>query len=175
MGVIQVLEPGLFTTVQDLGREGYGPLGVSPSGAADALSLRMGNRLVGNAEGEAGLEMTLLGGTFAFPDGAFLVMAGSDFGATLDGKPVELWRAVEAKPGQFIAVTDGSGIQLLRRPFSIFTADPETGVCTILFSIYGPTTKAMAALKPGANTGGRGQAVGSRVFENASGCCRHES
>jgi antagonist of KipI len=100
MGVIQVIAPGLFTTVQDLGREGFGPMGVSPSGAADAVSLRMGNRLVGNAEGAAGLEMTLLGGTFEFPDGAVLALTGSDFGATLDGKPVELWTALEAKPGQ---------------------------------------------------------------------------
>ena len=100
MGVIEVREPGLFTTVQDLGREGFGPLGVSPSGAADAASLRVGNQLVGNAEGEAGLEMTLLGGTFEFPDGAVLALAGSDFDATLDGKPVELWTAFEAKPGQ---------------------------------------------------------------------------
>jgi antagonist of KipI len=100
MGVIQVREPGLFTTVQDLGREGLGSMGVSPSGAADAVSLRMGNRLVGNAEGAAGLEMTLLGGTFEFPDGAVLALAGSDFDATLDGKPVELWTAFEAKPGQ---------------------------------------------------------------------------
>jgi antagonist of KipI len=100
MGVIQVRESGLFTTVQDLGREGFGPLGVSPSGAADAISLRLGNRLVGNAEGAAGLEMTLLGGTFVFPDGAVLALAGSDFGATLDGKSVGLWTPVEAKPGQ---------------------------------------------------------------------------
>jgi antagonist of KipI len=100
MGVIQVIAPGLFTTVQDLGREGFGPMGVSSSGAADAVSLRMGNRLVGNAEGAAGLEMTLLGGTFEFPDGAVLALTGSDFGATLDGKPVELWTALEAKPGQ---------------------------------------------------------------------------
>jgi len=84
MDVILVREPGLFTTVQDLGRQGFGPMGVSPSGAADAVSLRVGNRLVGNAEGAAGLEMTLLGGTFAFPDGAVLALAGSDFGATLD-------------------------------------------------------------------------------------------
>jgi len=42
MGVIQVQEPGLFTTVQDLGREGFGPQGVSASGAADAVSLRLG-------------------------------------------------------------------------------------------------------------------------------------
>ncbi len=100
MRVIQVQEPGLFTTVQDLGREGFGPLGVSPSGAADPISLRIGNRLAGNAEGAAGLEMTLLGGTFLFPEGAQLALTGSDFGATLDGKPVELWVAFEAKPGQ---------------------------------------------------------------------------
>jgi antagonist of KipI len=100
MGVIQVQEPGLFTTVQDLGREGFGPLGVSASGAADAISLRLGNRLVGNAEGAAGLEMTLLGGTFLFPEGAVIALAGSDFGAALDGKPLELWTAHEARPGQ---------------------------------------------------------------------------
>jgi len=100
MGVIQVQEPGLFTTVQDLGREGFGPFGVSASGAADALSLRIGNRMVGNAEGAAGLEMTLLGGTFLFPEGAVGTLAGSDFGASLDGKPVELWTAFEARPGQ---------------------------------------------------------------------------
>jgi antagonist of KipI len=100
MGVIQVQEPGLFTTVQDLGREGFGPLGVSTSGAADAISLRLGNRLVRNPEGAAGLEMTLLGGTFLFPEGAVIALAGSDFGATLDGKPVELWTAFESRPGQ---------------------------------------------------------------------------
>jgi antagonist of KipI len=100
MGVIEVLEPGLYTTVQDLGREGFGPLGVSASGPADPVSLRIGNRLVGNAEGAAGLEMTLLGGAFEFPDGAVLALTGSDFGATLDGVPVETWRSFEVRPGQ---------------------------------------------------------------------------
>jgi len=100
MGVIQVQEPGLFTTVQDLGREGFGPFGVSASGAADAVSLRIVNRLVGNAEGAPGMEMTLLGGTFLFPEGAVGALAGSDFGASLDGKPLEMWTAFEARPGQ---------------------------------------------------------------------------
>ncbi len=100
MGVIQVQAPGLFTTVQDLGREGFGPMGVSASGAADAVSLRLGNRSVGNAEGAAGLEMTLVGGTFLFPEGAVAALTGSDFGATLDGKPLEVWTAFEAEPGQ---------------------------------------------------------------------------
>lgn len=104
MSVIHVQAPGLLTTVQDLGREGFGPLGVSPSGAADSISLRLGNRLVANPEGAAGLEMTLLGGTFLFPEGAVLALAGADFGSTLDGATVNSWTAFEALPGQTLRV-----------------------------------------------------------------------
>lgn len=100
MKSIHVIAPGLLTTVQDLGREGYGPMGVSRSGAADALSLRLGNQLVGNAEGTTALEMTLLGGTFAFPEGAVIALAGSDFGATLDGEAVPLYTTVRLREGQ---------------------------------------------------------------------------
>jgi len=100
MRVIEVLSPGLLTTVQDLGREGFGPMGVSPSGAADPIALRIGNRLVGNAEGAAALEMTLLGATFAFPQGAMGALTSSDFGATLDGVAIPSWTSFEVKPGQ---------------------------------------------------------------------------
>jgi antagonist of KipI len=100
MKSIQVRNPGLFTTVQDLGRKGFGPMGVSSSGAADPISLRLGNLLVGNPEGAAALEMTLLGGTFLFPEGAILALSGSDFGATLDNLPVDSWLSFEARPGQ---------------------------------------------------------------------------
>lgn len=101
---ILVPSPGFFTTVQDLGREGYGPMGVSASGAADAISLRLGNRLVGNPENAASLEMTLLGGTFEFPEGARLALSGSDFGAWLDGVPVQFWKSFEAQAGQALRV-----------------------------------------------------------------------
>jgi antagonist of KipI len=104
MSEIIVQAAGLLTTVQDLGREGFGAMGVSPSGAADAIGLRVGNRLVGNAEGAAGLEMTLLGGTFLFPQGAVGALTGSDFGATLDGVPLELWKSFEARVGQLLRV-----------------------------------------------------------------------
>src|SRR5213082_2524423 len=104
MLVIQVRAPGLLTTVQDLGREGYGPLGVSPSGAADPISLRIGNRLVGNPENTAGLEMTLLGGTFVFTDGSVFAMTGSDFGASLDGIAIDPWRSVKSAPNQTLQV-----------------------------------------------------------------------
>jgi antagonist of KipI len=100
MRVIEVLAPGLLTTVQDLGREGFGPLGVSPSGAADPIALRIGNRLVGNAESAAALEMTLLGGTFLFPEGALAALTGSDFGAALDGAELPQWTSFEVQPGQ---------------------------------------------------------------------------
>ena len=100
MSVIEVRVPGMLTTVQDLGREGFGPMGVSPSGAADPVALRIGNRLVGNAEGAAGLELTLLGGTFIFPERAVVALTGVDFGATLDNEPVELWSSAEVQPGQ---------------------------------------------------------------------------
>jgi antagonist of KipI len=97
MKAIEVLSPGLLTTVQDLGREGFGPMGISPSGAADPIALRIGNRLVGNSESAAGLEMTLLGGAFQFQGACIVALTGSDFGATLDGVPVPAWESFEAK------------------------------------------------------------------------------
>lgn len=102
MSTIVVQSPGLLTTVQDFGREGFGTLGVSPSGAADVISLRLGNQLVGNAEGAAALEMTLLGGAFLFPEGGVAALTGSDFGATIDIAPAGLWTSLQIKPGQIL-------------------------------------------------------------------------
>ena len=102
MSSIHAQTPGLLTTVQDLGREGFGAMGVSPSGAAERVSLRIGNRLVGNDEGAPALEMTLLGGTFAFPQGAVFALTGSDFGATLNDAPLQLWTSYEARPGRVL-------------------------------------------------------------------------
>ena len=102
MSLLEVRSPGLLTTVQDLGRPGCGPMGVSVSGAADPVALRIGNRLVGNAEGSAGLEMTLLGGMFLFPERAVVALAGADFGAALDDRPVDLWSSLEVRPGQIL-------------------------------------------------------------------------
>jgi antagonist of KipI len=99
---IEVQEPGLLTTVQDLGREGFGPMGISPSGAADPVSLRIGNRLAGNDEGAAALEMTLVGGTFRFTRDAAIALAGSDFCATLDGTPVEMWESHQVRAGAIL-------------------------------------------------------------------------
>jgi antagonist of KipI len=104
MRVIEVRAPGMLTTVQDLGRVGFGAMGVSTSGAADAVALRVGNRLVGNAVGAAGLEMTLLGGTFEFPQGGVVALTGSYFGAMLNDEAVELWTTLKVEAGQTLRV-----------------------------------------------------------------------
>jgi antagonist of KipI len=74
-------------------------MGVSPSGAADPVALRLGNLLVGNEAGAAALEMTLLGGSFVFPAGAVIALTGADFGATIDGRSVEMWTPHAMLPG----------------------------------------------------------------------------
>lgn len=100
MSSLLVESPGLLTTVQDLGRTGFGALGVSPSGAADPVALQIGNRLVGNTPGAAALEMTLSGGTFAFPEGGVICLTGANFGAQLDGKELAPWKAHAILPGK---------------------------------------------------------------------------
>jgi antagonist of KipI len=99
MSSLLVKSPGLLTTVQDLGRPGFGPIGVSPAGAADSVALRIANLLVGNEPGAAALEMTLLGGTYLFPNGAVIALGGADMGATLNGHPIDLWVPYSAPSG----------------------------------------------------------------------------
>lgn len=99
MSSLTVESPGLLTTVQDLGRPGFGPLGVSQSGAADPVALRLGNLLVGNLSNSAALEMTLLGGTFVFPEGAVIAITGADFGPTVKDQPLEMWTQHIIEPG----------------------------------------------------------------------------
>lgn len=97
---MRVERPGLLTTIQDLGRPGHAHWGVSASGAADALALRLGNRLAGNADGVPALEMTLVGGAFAFEVDAVIALAGADFGAQVSGRRLAGWRAHEIRRGE---------------------------------------------------------------------------
>ncbi|HEY1494008.1 MAG TPA: biotin-dependent carboxyltransferase family protein [Candidatus Solibacter sp.] len=80
--------------MQDPGRFGFAQYGISASGAADPLTLRAANLLVGNAENAPALEMTLTGGEFAFEGGAVVALAGADFGANIPP-----WQPVEVRSG----------------------------------------------------------------------------
>lgn len=100
---LSVLHPGLLTTVQDLGRPGYQQDGVPVSGAMDALALRVANLLVGNADGAAGLEITLRGPRLRFDAGALLALTGADLSSTLNGRPLQLNRPTWAPAGAELA------------------------------------------------------------------------
>ncbi len=102
--MIHVLEPGLFTTVQDLGRIGLGYLGVPTAGAADTFSLRAANRLVGNADAAAALEMTGQGAVLRFDAVAAIAFAGGEVEATLDGQPLPIYQTIQVRAGAVLDV-----------------------------------------------------------------------
>ena len=83
---IEVISPGLLTTIQDDGRHGYAHLGVPPSGALDKAAFRLANRLVGNDVSAAVLEMTILGCTLRFNQVSTVVLTGAHVQATLNGR-----------------------------------------------------------------------------------------
>lgn len=83
---IKIIQPGMLTTVQDLGRPGLRAAGVSLGGAADPWALRLANLLVGNAENTPALEMTLTGAELEFSHEALIAVTGGDFGG------IESWR-----------------------------------------------------------------------------------
>src|SRR5439155_21629902 len=96
-GVIEVVSAGTLATVQDWpGRLGYWEVGVPPSGPMDDRSFRAGNRLVGNAEGAAGIEVTLTGPRLRFTQDAVVAVCGAPVPVELDGVPVEQWTALDA-------------------------------------------------------------------------------
>ncbi|MDF2569518.1 MAG: kipA 1 [Sporomusa sp.] len=99
---LTVLRPGLLTTIQDLGRYGYQKYGVIVSGAMDGYSLRVANLLVGNAEGEGVLEVTLIGPTLKAEADTLMSITGGDLSPTIDGQPVPMWRPVHIRKGSVL-------------------------------------------------------------------------
>ncbi len=97
--MIHVEHPGLFTSIQDLGRTGFQHLGLSPGGAMDPDAARIANLLVGNAPDAALLEITLLGPRLILETGAWIALTGADLTATLDGAPLPTWRPLWAPAG----------------------------------------------------------------------------
>ncbi|HXC57922.1 MAG TPA: urea carboxylase [Steroidobacteraceae bacterium] len=102
---IEVLQPGTMTTLQDWpGRLGYWDVGVPPSGPMDERSLRLANRLVGNQEGAAALEMTATGATLRFNCDALVALCGASMPAMLDRQPVALWQALSVRAGSVLSL-----------------------------------------------------------------------
>ncbi|WP_323132003.1 5-oxoprolinase subunit C family protein [Paenibacillus silvisoli] len=100
---IRVLKPGLHTTMQDLGRPGWRAYGVPEGGAMDRMALRTANLLVGNAEGAAGLELTLTGPQLVAEEALLLAVCGADMAPLVDGEALPLERPVWIAAGTVIS------------------------------------------------------------------------
>lgn len=109
--MIEVLHPGMLSTVQDLGRHGYTQLGISPAGAADEMLLRMGNLLLGNPENAAAIEFTGRGGRYRFLSDARIAVSGA-FPVKLGARSIPAMRAIAVKAGETLSV--GEAVEGLR-------------------------------------------------------------
>ena len=111
---IEILKPGTMTSVQDYpGRLGFWDVGVPPSGPMDAHAFRLANRLVGNAEGTAAIEMTLSGAAIKFHCTTVACLVGAGMAAKLDGVPVSNGRPFAVTPGQILkcGTVAGAGLR----------------------------------------------------------------
>jgi biotin-dependent carboxylase-like uncharacterized protein len=102
--VLEVVEPGIFTTIQDLGRKGYFASGIPPSGAMSQFALRMGNLLVKNPIDEAGIEMTAIGMKARVLKETVIALTGAEFSAKLNGDSLPLWQALYIKEGDILSI-----------------------------------------------------------------------
>ncbi|AYD03757.1 biotin-dependent carboxyltransferase family protein [Neorhizobium sp. NCHU2750] len=103
--MIHILATGPLNTVQDLGRIGFRNIGVTMSGAMDPLSVRLGNILLGNAENAAAIEVQTFPFKLVFQRKQAFAVTGADCKATLDGRPMPPWWAMEANEGQVLELS----------------------------------------------------------------------
>ncbi|TXT40374.1 MAG: urea carboxylase [Comamonadaceae bacterium] len=107
---IDVQSSGVQTSVQDWpGRIGYWDVGVPPSGPMDSLALRLVNRLVGNREGAAALEITVAGPTLRLRSAMTLAVTGAPIELTLDGQALPMGAMFQAQAGQTLRLGKVTG------------------------------------------------------------------
>ena len=100
--MIRILDAGPQTTVQDLGRTGQMRYGIPPSGPVDRFAFALANRLVGNADGAAALECTLIGPRFEVTAAGAIAVTGADMPVTVNGQRAAGWTTVALKPGDVV-------------------------------------------------------------------------
>ena len=100
---LRIVNPGLATTVQDLGRPGYFHLGIPISGAMDRLALRTANLLVGNPEGAAALEAVFMGPEILFEKDAVVAVTGAEMPILIDGEVQPGWMSLAIRAGQTLS------------------------------------------------------------------------
>lgn len=99
---IEIIKPGLLTTLQDTGRPGFAQLGIGRAGAFDAPALRLANALCGNARGACALEITLLGPSLRFHADAWVAVTGAPIAFRIDGTERPTWAPVFVAAGSIV-------------------------------------------------------------------------
>jgi urea carboxylase len=130
---VEVLDGGPLTTVQDLpGRFGYWDVGVPPSGPMDDLTHRLVNRVVGNDENAAALELTTAGPVLRAGAPLTIAVGGAAMPTTVDGVAVPAWTAVEVAAGALIRVgaVAGPGMRATLAVRGGFAVAPYLGSCS---------------------------------------------
>lgn len=156
--LLEVLDPGALTTVQDLGRPGYAHLGVPRSGAVDQPALRLANRLVGNPEGAAGLETTLTGLRVRLRSSGRIAVTGAEALVTVGGRAVAWGSAVSVPAGAEVVL--GPATRGLRSYLAVaggVEVEPVLGSrATDLLSGLGPAPLSAGDLLPVGTAGAAG-------------------
>lgn len=110
--MIEIITPGLLTTVQDFGRVGVMKNGFTQNGAMDRYSMTVANRLCGNCDSAPVLEMTVLGVTARFTQDTVICVSGADFGAKINDKPIKRNKAYKINKGDILSMgTAKSGMR----------------------------------------------------------------
>ncbi|SHM82606.1 biotin-dependent carboxylase uncharacterized domain-containing protein [Caldanaerovirga acetigignens] len=104
MATFRVLQPGLFTTIQDLGRYGYESQGVPTSGAMDEFAFRVANILLGNEENAPALEITVLGPTLEVLEDVAVAVTGAQLPVEVNGKRRMVWTSFPLKKGDVLSI-----------------------------------------------------------------------
>ncbi|MGZ8228310.1 MAG: 5-oxoprolinase subunit C family protein [Burkholderiales bacterium] len=102
--MIEIIEPGPQTTVQDLGRFGQLRYGIPPSGPTDRHAFILANRLAGNEDGAAALECTLIGPRFRVHADCAIAVTGAEMAVTINGQDAPRWTTLLLHPGDLVKV-----------------------------------------------------------------------
>ena len=100
--MITIHEPGPLTTVQDSGRPGQLRFGIPPSGPVDRRAFIVGNRLVGNPDGAASLECTLMGPRFTAQAACTIAVTGAAMPLTINAAEAPMWASITLRPGDVV-------------------------------------------------------------------------
>jgi len=101
--MIKVLHPGIYSSVQDLGRFGFAKMGIPTAGSMDQFSSQLGNTLLNNQKSDAVIEVTFGMAKLEFTSDTFFCITGADFSQNLNDKAIETQKVYKGTKGSVIS------------------------------------------------------------------------